>query len=472
MRTSVAVPPRISEVVQEYEAKRDGGDVVRVGSDGVEEVLKSYRGAEAEADAFNQAVSNVEVLSTLGSAYPGPLFTGLTPKINSDQIKKRLLLAAWREVYRGLNVAEIATAKDKASIDLFLAAPPEFTLDEIREAFGSYFIDPRGHVLRGLAEVFADLDPSFRSHEKMKIGVKGLPKRVIVENVGGRYSYDSHGTRQLRDVIRAYLALLSLPNIESSELESLKDEARTEGEADWPGGRLKVYKNGNGHLYFSPEALKEVNLGLAEYYGEVLPDSPEGEAEDLKRRPSTAVSKDLQFYWTPKEVVRAMLDRSEPYNGAKILEPSCGDGRIMEGVREYVSRHKIEDVKMAGIEVDPGRAEEARAKGFSVACTNFLEVDLSEEARFNIILMNPPFYGRHYLKHIKKAIELLKPGGRLTAILPATAYYDHGELPGRQYDPSNRYAHRDVWMDLPMGSFREAGTNVATGIWTYWKARQ
>lgn len=38
-----------------------------------------------------------------------------------------------------------------------------------------------------------------------------------------------------------------------------------------------------------------------------------------------------------------------------------------------------------------------------------------------------------------------------TAILPATAHYDHGELTGD-------------WRDLPVASFTEAGTNVPTGL--------
>jgi len=36
-------------------------------------------------------------------------------------------------------------------------------------------------------------------------------------------------------------------------------------------------------------------------------------------------------------------------------------------------------------------------------------------------------------------------------VLPATAYYDHGDLQGE-------------WRDLPVGSFAEAGTNVPTGL--------
>jgi hypothetical protein len=44
-------------------------------------------------------------------------------------------------------------------------------------------------------------------------------------------------------------------------------------------------------------------------------------------------------------------------------------------------------------------------------------------------------------------------GGTLTAILPATARYDHGLLTGH-------------WSDLPVGSFSENGTNISTTVLT------
>jgi len=46
-----------------------------------------------------------------------------------------------------------------------------------------------------------------------------------------------------------------------------------------------------------------------------------------------------------------------------------------------------------------------------------------------------------------------EPGGTLTAILPATARYDHGLLTG-------------YWSDLPVGSFSESGTKISATVLT------
>ena len=105
--------------------------------------------------------------------------------------------------------------------------------------------------------------------------------------------------------------------------------------------------------------------------------------------------------------------------------------------------------RVFGIEYHAGRAAEARAKGHNVLTANFLEYPST--ADFDLVVMNPPFYGRHYVKHVRHALTFLKPGGTLVSILPATAHYDHGELEGE-------------WRDLPVGSFSEAGTNVPTGM--------
>ena len=126
----------------------------------------------------------------------------------------------------------------------------------------------------------------------------------------------------------------------------------------------------------------------------------------------------------------------------RVLEPSCGDGRILDELRARGCR-------ALGFEYHPGRAAEASAKGHSVVIANFLEQQPEEV--FDMVVMNPPFYGRHYVKHVNHALRFLKPGGTLVSILPATAHYDHGELKGE-------------WRDLPVGSFSAAGTNVPTGM--------
>lgn len=400
-------------------------------------------------EAYNDACTAIEMAGTVMGTYAEPVLRNRA-HVFSDAMRKNLLKSGWKAIYNRLQIDRIASANDKRLFERTIADPPPLTIDNAKATFGPYLENPRQHILRGLAETFSGLDPAYRSHSKVKIGVDGLPKRVVIQNFGG---YGSYGRDKVRDIMNALAAYRGEPLVEQADFADVDElhsyiEARA-GEAFIRGQRLRKFKNGNAHLFFDADALLDINRGLAEFYGDVLPDV---DPEQPERAPSTAVAKDLQFYWSPEPVVAAALDFADvhdlkswghnPPPPLRVLEPSCGDGRILDAVRSRGHR-------ALGIEYHAGRAAEAKAKGHSVMLANFLECPPAPD--FDSVVMNPPFYGRHYVKHVRHALKFLKPGGTLVSILPATAYYDHGELEGG-------------WRDLPVGSFAEAGTNVPTGL--------
>lgn len=374
--------------------------------------------------------------------------------VGERDMRSALLGSAWRHTYSLYALENFASAADKKRIEQMFADPPPYTVENIRERFGTYIMDPWGSILRGLAEQFADLDPAFKSHEKVKVGVKGLPKRVIL---AGFSEYSScYGAERVRDILNALAAYQGKPLLTHRELAALiRDGNALIADGTVPADRyneavdvvgrgvwLKRYQNGRGHLFFGPEALRDVNRALAEFYGDVLPDA--AEERPAAPRAGTAVAKDLQYYPTPEKVVERVLGDLYLRAGERVLEPSCGCGRFLDALRARGAR-------VFGIEVDPSRAAQCRARGHSVLTANFLETEPT--ADFDMVVMNPPFYGRHYAKHVEHAARFLRPGGCLTAILPATARYDHGLLDGS-------------WCDLPVGSFSESGTNINTTVLT------
>jgi hypothetical protein len=431
----------------------------------VDEYEEKSAAIEGELKGFEEAFTRLEMAASIQGKYVSPI-TRHRPHIHASELRKVLLKSGWKAIYDRLQIDMIASAKDKKLFERTLEEPPELTFDNARATFGDYLMRPRYHILRGLAEVFADLDQAYKSHSKVKIGVKGLPKRVILSYYGG---FGSHGRDKLRDIVNALAAYQGKPLMNHDELSAIEaahgsgEDAVLDGRAiAWKsrykegeyqtldrGLTIRKFSNGNAHVFFTPSTLLDINRALAEFYGEVLPDAEE---EHAKPQASTAVSKDLQFYWSPKAVVEAALESAGIYKprdysnstapSYRVLEPSCGDGRILDELRARGCRP-------FGIEVHAGRSAEARAKGHSVLTGNFLEQPARPE--FDYVVMNPPFYGRHYVKHVLHALQFLKPGGTLVSILPATAHYDHQELQGQ-------------WTDLPVGSFSEAGTNVPTGI--------
>ena len=439
-----ALQKRLSEVLEEYETK--------------------FQNIESEVAAFEEAGDRLKTAACISGTWGDTRIE--TGHVYARTLEESLLKSAWLNVYNGLCIETIAPAGDKNRFKQAMANPPPFTIDNIRATFGDYIANPRGNILRGLAEVFSDLDPAYKSHERVKIGVKGLPKRIIVSNLGSSYGY---GRDKLKDILNALAAYQRKPLITHQEINLIErdgDALRGGGEHPDPfqsrheresgpktinviarGVWLRRFQNGNGHLFFGDTALRDINRALAEFYGEVLPDCHEERPD--RPRESTAVSKDLQYYPSPEEVVNRVLD--DIYlKGNLVLEPSCGCGRILDGLRKR-------GVTAFGIEFDPARAQQARDKGHSVLTANFLEV--TPVAKYNRVVMNPPFYGKHYAKHVNHALKFLKADGVLTAILPVTARYDHGLLDGR-------------WSDLPVASFCESGTNINTSVLTIFNKNQ
>ena len=241
----------------------------------------------------------------------------------------------------------------------------------------------------------------------------------------------------------------------------------------WWGGELRVFKNGNGHLIFDRHALREINLALAEFYGEALYDDTCDDDEAGPLFSSTEVAKDLQFFPTPQAVADALfahIELTEPYGETppplEVLEPSCGEGNLILALQsaEVQSHSRKRALRITGVEHDAERAKIARSKGCNVLRTNFLET--VPDPRFDLVLMNPPF--NRWRRHLAHARKFLKPSGKLICILPAVAFYD-GHLGKLGYVAEDAHewerGWRDTgWNDLPVGSFSESGTNVPTGF--------
>lgn len=379
-------------------------------------------------------------------------------RICRQRATNNLRNSTWNAIYKVMNLDMVFTAKDKRQFQQMLANPPEINEEKLVEVFGRFWANPRHYILKGLAEVFSGLDPFYKSHSNFGIGAKGLPKRIILNGWGGWGGYAIDKIVDMCQAMEQYRPNLWLGEfVPKNERDSVRQILRHYSSSlsatkqtfkiEQYGLEIRTFLNGNAHIYFNERALDLVNGALSEFYGEVLPDA--AEEKPSKKAESTEVAKDLQFYRTPPAVVKEVLRSFYVDKTGVVLEPSCGDGAFLDALR-------AEGYKTFGVEVDPVRAQICIDKGHNVFVGNFLEFVCHEE--YEGAILNPPFYGKHYLKHINKAIECLKVGGRLVAVLPAAAWYEHKKLP-----------RGGTWRDLPVASFAESGTNIGTGYWTYYK---
>ncbi len=170
-------------------------------------------------------------------------------------------------------------------------------------------------------------------------------------------------------------------------------------------------------------------------------------AADLRDRIEKLQFSNIPGYFpTPTAIVARMIEIAQlPDTPCSILEPSAGSGAILDMVRAAAPA-----ADLVIFERQNSLAEILRLKGYTLTGSDFLAC---EQTRVDRVLMNPPFEKYQDIVHIQRAFTMLKPGGRLVAICAG------GPRQREQLEPMC-----DEWHDLPVGTFKEAGTGVSTAL--------
>jgi len=167
-------------------------------------------------------------------------------------------------------------------------------------------------------------------------------------------------------------------------------------------------------------------------------------SNDMRRKmtvqgslPYDEMARALGHVPTPREVVNFMLSLTAPPTGEswEVLEPACADCRFLTAFRErYGSQHCL-----FGLEINPDAMSFARQHHPYLHLQAYDFVLWNTEQRFDLIVGNPPYgimkenktiykqqcrtwKGKYniYGAFIERAVELLKPNGKLIFIVPAT----------------------------------------------------
>lgn len=142
----------------------------------------------------------------------------------------------------------------------------------------------------------------------------------------------------------------------------------------------------------------------------------------------------------------------------RVLEPSAGTGNLANAFRAHVvqlDRPPAYDLTLLELN---RRLCDQLALGFPkavVACCDFLTIH-DPPLLYDMILMNPPFGQAVDIKHIRRAVTLLRSGGILVALCA------NGPRQRRSYNLlcESYQADYAFYRDLPAGSFKTQGTMV------------
>lgn len=198
----------------------------------------------------------------------------------------------------------------------------------------------------------------------------------------------------------------------------------------------------------------ELRLALTEYL--MFRGGHRSEDPITKAERDLVGHKGVDFFPTPPAVVDALLQEADLQEGMRVLEPSAGKGDIADRLRQLGA-----DVET--VEIDPKLRTLLEAKGHKIVGSDFEEFE-PPPGGYDRIIMNPPFAGGRDADHVRRAYEMLKPGGRLVAVTSA----------GLGFRQDAKATGFRAWLDelhgtsepLPEGSFKSAfrPTGVATRL--------
>lgn len=167
------------------------------------------------------------------------------------------------------------------------------------------------------------------------------------------------------------------------------------------------------------------------------------------------------YFRTPPALAARIVQEAGlpgPGAGVRVLEPSAGDGALLDVLRE---RHP--EARVDAVEPSHRLCEILRAKGHPEPFGRRFE-HFEPSAPYDAIVMNPPFGrgGALAMDHVERAAAMLAPGGRLVAVVPESCHFrsDRRHVAFRAFVDD----HGGYWIDLPPDTFRPSGTAVKTRL--------
>lgn len=203
---------------------------------------------------------------------------------------------------------------------------------------------------------------------------------------------------------------------------------------------------------------------------ELLLSLASGEKRNLK--------KEFQFFATPKSLAAEMVRLAMPENNTKILEPSAGQGAIIDEILSYCRLKDITapevwycelmDLNRSILERKYKEITDIKVSEFKVKDNDFLQAD--NNTFFDIIIANPPFSKNQDIDHIRKMYSLLKPGGLMVAI--ASKHWIYSQNKKENDFRTWLYDTVDASVNpIDAGAFNESGTSIATVMIIVYKPR-
>jgi hypothetical protein len=181
---------------------------------------------------------------------------------------------------------------------------------------------------------------------------------------------------------------------------------------------------------------------------ELLAQIANGENRNLK--------KEFQFFGTPLGLADRVVELAEIEKQHTILEPSAGQGAIINAVHRNFLNKNVDYCELMPINLSFIQ----KIPNITFLCDDFLT--LNKENYYDRIVANPPFKNNLDILHIKHMYGCLKKSGRLVTI--SSKHW--------QFSSNKKETEFRNWLDevgaeiheIPAGTFKESGTMIQSLI--------
>lgn len=173
---------------------------------------------------------------------------------------------------------------------------------------------------------------------------------------------------------------------------------------------------------------------------------------------SVNIKKQFQWFPTPSDIASHLISLAEIKSGHSILEPSAGQGAIVNAIHEKFPKLVVDCCEL----MPENQQVLSRIPYSTFICDDFMKVDSDWYGMFDRVIANPPFNKNQDISHVRKMYDCLKKGGRLVSI--ASKHWQFSENKTEKEFRNWLKKMKATIHDIEAGKFKESGTMISCCI--------